>query len=58
MKKNILISFLLLFVGLCMKAQQTSMTIDNQTPGWLSSKINYGDQQTVEKLRACLNFPV
>lgn len=51
MKKNILISFLLLFVGLCMKAQQTSMTIDNQTPGWLSSKINYGDQQTVEKLK-------
>lgn len=26
------------------------MTIDNQTPGWLSSKINYGDQQTIENL--------
>ena len=50
MKKNIFISFLFLFVALCMKAQQTSMTIDNQTPGWLSSKINYGDQQTVENL--------
>jgi uncharacterized protein YjdB len=32
-------------------AQQTSMTIDNQTPGWLSSKIGYGDQQTVEELK-------
>ena len=51
MKKNILISFLFLFVVLCMKAQPISMTIDNQTPGGLSSKINYGDQQTVEKLK-------
>ena len=32
-------------------AQATSLTIDNQTPGWLSSKINYGDQQTVENLK-------
>ena len=31
-------------------AQATSLTVDNQTPGWLSSKINYGDQQTVENL--------
>ena len=26
------------------------MTVDNQTPGWLSSRINYGDQQTLENL--------
>lgn len=32
-------------------AQQTSLTIDNQTPGWLSSKIGYEDQQTVENLK-------
>lgn len=32
-------------------AQQTSLTIDNQSPGWLSSKIGYGDQQTVENLK-------
>ncbi|MBD5333749.1 MAG: leucine-rich repeat protein [Bacteroides sp.] len=32
------------------KAQSTSLTVDNQTPGWLSSKINYGDQQTVVNL--------
>lgn len=31
-------------------AQQTSLVIDNQTPGWLSSKINYGDQQTLVNL--------
>lgn len=31
-------------------AQATTLTVDNQTPGWLSSKINYGDQQTVEDL--------
>ena len=32
-------------------AQATSLTVDNQTPGWLSSKINYGDQLTVENLK-------
>lgn len=31
-------------------AQATTLVVDNQTPGWLSSKINYGDQQTVENL--------
>lgn len=31
-------------------AQKTSLTVDCQTPGWLSSKINYGDQQTVKNL--------
>ena len=38
---------------LCMAlfAQATDLTIDNQTPGWLSSKINYGDQQTVKNLK-------
>lgn len=49
-KKNRLISFACLLIAICANAQQTSLTIDNQTPGWLSSKINYGDQMTVEKL--------
>lgn len=31
-------------------AQQTSLTIDNTSPGWLSSKIAYSDQQTVKYL--------
>ena len=39
--------------AMCMAlfAQATDLTIDNQTPGWLSSKINYGDQQTVKNLK-------
>lgn len=32
-------------------AQQTSLVIDNQTPGWLSSKIDYADQLSVENLK-------
>lgn len=40
----------MLFVGISVFAQQTSMTVDNQTPGWLSSKINFGDQVTLENL--------
>lgn len=41
----------MLFISLNMFAQQTSMTVDNQTPGWLSSKINYSDQVTLENLK-------
>ena len=40
-----------MFCCLFAKAQQTSMVIDNQTPGWLSSKINYADQQTLQNLK-------
>lgn len=36
--------------GLNAYPQATSLTVDNQTPGWLSSKISYGDQQTVYDL--------
>ena len=32
-------------------SQATSMTIDCQTPGWLSSMIDYADQQTVRNLK-------
>ena len=31
-------------------SQATSLTVDCQNPGWLSSKIGYGDQQTVKDL--------
>lgn len=46
-----ILTFLVLSISymLC-GAQATTLTVDNQTPGWLSSKINYGDQQTVENL--------
>lgn len=49
---KLLLTFLLLICSymLC-EAQATSLTIDNQTPGWLSSKINYGDQQPVKDLK-------
>ena len=50
MKK--LLSFCItLCVWLNMSAQRTDLVVDNQTPGWLSSKINYGDQKTVRNLK-------
>ncbi len=46
-----LIAFLaLVFSYMLCGAQATTLVVDNQTPGWLSSKINYGDQITVENL--------
>ena len=46
-----ILTFLVLSISYVMcGAQATSLTVDNQTPGWLSSKINYGDQLTVENL--------
>ena len=32
------------------KSQVTDLKIDCQTPGWLSSMINYGDQQSIRNL--------
>lgn len=49
MKKYLLI--IVCLFTLSASAQLTSLTIDNQTPGWLSSKINYGDQQTLENIK-------
>ena len=50
MKK--LLSFCItLCVCLNLSAQRTDLVVDNQTPGWLSSKINYGDQRTVRNLK-------
>lgn len=46
-------TLLFAFMFVCcsyLKAQATSLVVDCQTPGWLSSKINYGDQQTVKNL--------
>ncbi len=46
---------ILLFMTICISqmtfAQATDLVVDCQTPGWLSSKINYGDQQTVQNLK-------
>ena len=50
MNKNLLLAILLMVICHSTYAQQTSLIVDCQTPGWLSSKINYGDQQTVRDL--------
>lgn len=39
-----------LFASISMNAQDKVMTIDNQTPGWLSSKMTYAQQVAVEDL--------
>ena len=50
MKRFILASIMLCFSFACYP-QATDIVIDCQTPGWLSSMINYGDQQTVKNLK-------
>lgn len=50
MKKNLLTTIFMSLIAIISMAQATSLTIDNQTPGWLSSKINYSDQLTVKNL--------
>ena len=51
MKKSLL--FFVLVLSYCLNAysQATSLTVDCQNPGWLSSMINYGDQQTLESIK-------
>lgn len=51
MNKESLIIFFALFAHLLSFSQATSLTVDCQTPGWLSSMINYGDQLTVKNLK-------
>lgn len=50
MKKLICFFCLLLFFFLSLSAQEVSMVIDNQTPGWLSSQFTYNQRQSVEDL--------
>ncbi len=49
--KRISTLFMMMLMCISMMAQATEMSIDNQTPGWLSSKINYEDQITLEKIK-------
>ena len=50
--KRFLSYFMLMFCCLAsVWAQQTSLVVDNQTPGWLSSKIPFVDQATVKNLK-------
>ena len=50
--KRLLSYFALMFCCFAtVSAQQTSLIVDNQTPGWLSSKIPFADQATVKNLK-------
>lgn len=49
--KRFLLLFTYLMVNICAFSQATSLEVDCQTPGWLSSKIDYGDQQTIQNLK-------
>ena len=51
MKKTIFIIAIALCSCLSVFSQATSLTVDCQNPGWLSSKINYGDQQTLKNIK-------
>ena len=49
--KRIISICILCSITIGLFAQATDLVVDNQTPGWLSSKINYGDQLTVKNLK-------
>ena len=51
MRRIILLLTLIICSCLNTYSQATDIVVDCQTPGWLSSKINYGDQQTVRNLK-------
>lgn len=48
--KKLLLVITMVVIAIDAMAQATSLVVDNQTPGWLSNKINYGDQQTLVNL--------
>ena len=49
--KKILFSLFLFVVTLVAFSQTTSLEVDCQNPGWLSNKIAYGDQKTIQNLK-------
>lgn len=49
--KKILFSLFLFVVSLVAFSQTTSLEVDCQNPGWLSNKIAYGDQKTIQNLK-------
>ena len=51
MKRMIGMIAFVLFYCLNVSSQATSIKVDSQYPGWLSSLINYGDQQTLENIK-------
>jgi len=51
MRKIIVLCLMMFFVSNFVKSQSLSLEIDCQTPGWLSSKIDYLDQLNVQNLK-------
>lgn len=51
MRKYLSLFAIAVLVHLVAYPQATSLTVDCQMPGWLSSMINYGDQQTITDLK-------
>ena len=51
MRRNFVIFIIMAVATVLAYAQKTTLVVDNQTPGWLSSKINYGDQLTLRNLK-------
>lgn len=49
--KRLIFTLLVMCLVIIAHAQATSLTVDCQNPGWLSSLIKYGDQQTVKNLK-------
>lgn len=49
--KRVITFYMCFAMCIVLFAQATDLTIDIQTPGWLSSKIDYADQQTVKNLK-------
>lgn len=49
--KRFLLLFTCLMVNICAFSQATSLEVDCQNPGWLSNKIAYGDQKTIQNLK-------
>lgn len=50
MCKSIVFVLMLLYVASPCKSQETSISIDNQVPGWLSSKLTYNQQLSLKEL--------
>ena len=50
MKKTIIALAFVMGIFTNAFSQASSLTVDCQNPGWLSSMINYGDQMTLESL--------
>lgn len=44
--KKILVLLVSLFMLVGVQAQDKVVTVDNQTPSWLSSKLTYAEQES------------